>query len=311
MSRKSMFAGAVACLLLSGCGGGGDAAGPAFIPPPPENAQKNSTLTDIRYSETFGGNAAVVQYKLSRTTGAATLRTPNATSSTDGAAIRFDPASQTYTVTTGILAPVSFGSANKVAERSNGTLTSYEKSGGGVQENLVLFNPGAGNAQIALTYTSYGAYQRIADNGDLDVDTAFFAFGIRTTADQMPRSGSATYTTQIDGQFADPTGAYVLGGDSDFAADFSSSTFSFYMRPVGQHVVSGQLKYFDDQRINGQIQAGAAGGHVFTGNNHGRPGYSAAVGGYFYGPNAAEIGGTFTLTGNDGFGVGAVVGKKN
>ncbi|WOK35890.1 transferrin-binding protein-like solute binding protein [Sphingomonas sp. C3-2] len=299
--------------LVAACGGGSGGGGGVAVIPTPPSAQANTTLTDIQYSDTFGGSAAETNYRVSRATGGASLRGQATTISTDGGAVRYDAASRSYTLSgTPSMYSARFGPAHKDDDQSSNVLTVYQKGEGGQQETMVLFNPGDANTELALTYTSYGAFQKINGGVDsVDVDTAFFSYGIRTTAAQMPRTGQASYTTRIDGQFGDATGVYALGGDSQFTANFSAATFAFSMTPIGQHVQSGARKYFGRQDINGTIKSSIDGGQLFFGDHRTGTGYDSSVDGYFYGPGAAEIGGVFTLTGKDGFGVGAVVGKKN
>lgn len=295
----------LACTALSACGGGSSNVGSTPLPPV---ARTNSTLTNLQYSEKFVGRAAVIQYNFARATGGATQRGPTG----HGAAlIEYDANTQSYTVTGTTLPASTFAPSNRVAASSGPVITSYQKSSGNRQENLALFNPGTANTELALTYASYGALQTITDNGaTLDVDTAFFTYGVLTTASDMPRTGSASYRTHIDGQFADNSGAYSLSGTSSFAANFAAGTFAFSMDPVGQNVVTGALKGLGSHNINGSIDRG----NQFNGNiGNSDPGgiYSSTLGGYFYGPAAAEIGGTFSLVGGGGFGGGIVVGKKN
>ncbi len=303
MKRQCVWLVPLCSLSLSACGGGGNG-GTASTPAPPA-ARTNSSLTSLQFSEDFVGNAAIIQYNISRSTGGTT---PRAATVNTAAQVRYDAGTQSYTLIGTRLAESTFSPSNRDAGSSNGTLTIYEKSSGTTQQNLALFNPGSGNRELALTYASYGAFQKITDNSaNLDVDTAFFTFGVRTAAADMPRTGTATYSTQIDGQFADASGAYVISGASSFAADFAAGTIQFTMNPVGQNILTGGTKDLGDHVINGSV----ASGNQFNGSSSGGATYNSTLAGYFYGPAAAEIGGTFTLSGGGGAGAGALVGKKD
>ena len=295
----------LACAMVAACGGGGGG-GIATTPPPPV-AQNNTSLTNLQFSQDFTAQAGIVQYRLARGTGAGSLRG----GAVNGAAqVRYDAASQSYTLIGTTLPASTFGPGNRAATGSGPVITVYDKTTGNRQETLALFNPGAGNSELALTYASYGALQTITDNGaSVDVDTAFFTYGVLTSAADMPRTGSATYQTRIDGQFADATGAYILGGSSSFAADFAAGTIAATITPVGQNVVTGGTKGFGTQTIAGRINSVPV-GQQFTGQTSGGT-YAASLTGYFYGPAAAEIAGAFSLTGAGGAGAGVLIGKKN
>jgi hypothetical protein len=297
-------------VLLSACGGGGSNGGAISTPPPPP-AQTNTSLAPLQFSDTFSFSpAGVIQYTVTRPTGAATARTGTSVFTTDGDRVRYDANAGSYTLESSLVPQVTFGSVDKVAASTNATVTAYQKANGTRQDNLALFNAGSGNPVLALTYVSYGAQQSITDRGNtLDVDTAFFTFGIATAAADMPRTGTASYRTTLDGQFADTSGVYALGGSSSLTADFAAATVAFSMTPVGTNVVSGITKDFGTQSVSAAMQSGT---NRFSGQGiSNAEGYRAGFQGAFYGPQAAEVGGVFSIVGNNGFGTGAVVGRKN
>lgn len=304
MKRQYVCRVALCCLSLSACGGGGGGGGVASTPAPTP-AQTNASLASLQFSEDFSGNAALIRYSLSRSTGGASQRFPEENTA---ARVHYDASARTYTLIGTSLAEVAFGPSDRDAGSSNNTITIYTKTTDLRQRTLALFNPGSANPELALTYASYGGLQVITDNGsNLDVNTAFFTFGVKTAASDMPRTGSASYSTKIDGQFADGTGAYIVGGSSSFSADFAAGTINFTMDPVGQNVVTGLPKSLGSHSINGSITSG----NEFGGQTSSVGTYNSSLRGYFYGPAAAEIGGTFTISGGGGAGAGALVGKKD
>lgn len=303
----------LATAMLSACGGGGGGSlGSTPIPPPaPPPAQTNSSLASLQFSETFSSApVGVIQYSATRPAGAATARTSTNVSTTDAGQVRYDAGAASYTLVGSLVPQVTFGSGDKVAASSNATVTAYQKTSGSRQDNLALFNAGSGNPVLALTYVSYGAQQSITDRGSsIDVDTAFFTFGVATASSDMPRTGTASYRTNLDGQFADASGVYAVGGASSLTADFAAATVAFSMTPVGTNVISGGTKTFGTQTVNAAIQSGT---NRFSGTGTANPqGYRGALTGAFYGPQAAEVGGVISIVGNNGFGTGAVVGRKN
>ncbi|KGB51760.1 Transferrin binding protein-like solute binding protein [Sphingopyxis sp. LC81] len=296
------------CALLSACGGGGGGGGGVNSTSPPPSANANSSLVNLQYSEDFIGRAAIIRYNVSRATGGATVRDPRENL---GAQIRYDAVNKTYLLAGTTYPSSTFGPANRDAASSGAVITAYEKVSGNRQENLALFNPGPANTELALTYASYGALQTITDNGaTVDVATAFFTYGVQTAASDMPRTGSVNYRTRIDGQYADATGVYSVSGPSSFSANFGAGTIAFSMDPVGQNVVTGGTKSLGSHTMTGSI---AIGNQFNASTEFSRP-YGSSVAGYFYGPGAAELGGTFLIrdnTGGSGAGAGIVVGKKN
>ncbi|KPH64822.1 transferrin-binding protein-like solute binding protein [Novosphingobium sp. ST904] len=297
-------------VLLAACGGGGEDV--ASLPKPP-TGQGNATLAELRVSQDFTAYYAQANYSLSRATGAASGKS-SVQAPTE---VRYDAASQSYTLVGTTMGTTIFRPADKLGDTA--ATTGYRKIAGNTQEDFVLFRPGAANPDMALTYASYGAWQKIVDKGtDLDVSTAFFTYGVTTNPSDMPKSGSATYQTRIDGQYADGTGAYVLSGASSFAANFAAGTVRFEMSPIGQHVVDGRTKVFGNLQLDGIIKTPNQfyKGNEFEASSDLNAAYSADLHGFFYGPGAAEMGGAFTLRqglGNPeiGNGSGAVVGRKN
>jgi hypothetical protein len=304
---------ATACLAgVSACGGGGG--GVSSTPTPtPGPTPTNATLVNLQYSQEFVADGHIIPFSVAKTTGAAQQR-PSVPGAGGPAKVAYNAGTNSYTVTFKTFngtSSASFGPADRQAS-SNGTITNYQRVSGTRQENLSLFVPGPTNTELVLTYASYGAYQSITDAGaNLDVDTVFFTYGIPTASTDLPRSGTATYATRIDGQLADNSGVYALAGSSSFQADFGASTMAFSMSPIGTNVLTGGTRSFGTQTVDGTISNTAGAQPQFTGNGGGS-GYGVALSGHFYGPAAAEIGGAFSISGPNGAnGVGAVVGRKN
>lgn len=292
--------------LLSACGGGGGGLSSTPTPTPtPTTPQANATLSALQVSELFDGRGSYNRFTLG--TSGNVISSQGTTSKS--MQVRYDATNASYTIVTGDFSDSTFTPSNRSASNSNATLTSYAKTVGSRDEDLVLFNPGTGNPRMALTYTSYGAWQTtITNSSSLDVNTTFFVFGVKTQQSDLPTTGTATYTTTLDGLFAGTTGVYALGGSSSFSANFGSGTVSFTMNPTGTHILNGSSKSFGSIAGNGAISAATNdfGASTSTGGS-----YSATLNGKFFGPSAAEMGASFVLNGPDGKGTGVIVGKKN
>jgi len=295
----------IAC-SLSACGGGGSPISTPTPPATPTPTQANSTLVNPQFSEAFEGRGSINKFTLAKTTGAVTARQAMTNRQID---VRYDAASSSYTISTGDLADSTFGPANRDAASSTASSTAYSKSAGTRTEDLILLNPGPSNTRLPLTYASYGGWQSLTDNGvSIESSTVFFVYGVKTRQADLPVSGTANYQTIIDGLFAGTSGVYVLNGTSSFSANFGAGTVAFSMAPTGVHILDGSTKNFGSLSGTGTINAGAA---SFDASAPANGGYSASLLGKFYGPSAAEVGGTFLLNGADGQGNGVLIGKKN
>ncbi len=228
--------------------------------------------------------------------------------------LSYDAATGGYTVTDATGAAAAFLPATKSPTESNATISVYSRASGNKSDQLVLFNPGAANPRMALSYVSYGAWQQLTDNG-LTVDAAqqYFVFGIRQAAN-APSTGSASYSTIVDGTWANSDGVYALGGTSTFTANFSNMTVASSLDLTGRNVATSQAKSLGLFLGSGTIAA-LGGGFSGTFTHQGTAGdgtvYSGGFAGAFFGPQGQEMGYTFSLTGQGGAAAGAVVGKAN
>jgi hypothetical protein len=308
--RFAAFAGSVcAACLLSACGGGGtQSVNSAPTPTPTPTGGTNSTLSNLQFSQTFEGLGTINRFTAAANTGATSNRQPL---SSGPVQVRYDAASGAYTITTTTLPNVTFAPADRSTTDSTPVISAYSKTAGTKTDNLALFNPGTGNTQLALTYASYGGWQSTTPNGtSTDVSTTYFVYGIKTAPSDLPTSGSASYQTTLDGVFAGNGGVYTLSGNSAIIADFAAGTIDFSMSPTGRNIVDSSSKAFGSLLGSGTIASGTTG---FTGTSDAASmnGYSATLAGQFYGPQGAEVGATFQLTGADGQGGGIIIGKKN
>ncbi|HEV2569685.1 transferrin-binding protein-like solute binding protein [Sphingomonas sp.] len=228
--------------------------------------------------------------------------------------LSYDSATGAYTVREAGGGSATFLPASKNPTESNATVSVYNQVSGNRSDQLVLFNPGASNPKMALTYVTYGIWQQVTDNGaTLGVAQQYLLYGIRQAAD-APSTGSASYTTLVDGLWANPDGVYSLGGTSSFTADFAAKTVTTTLDLLGKNVATGVNKSLGLFNGSGTIAA-LGGGFSGTLAHQGTDGdgnvYSGSFAGAFFGPQGQEMGYTFNLTGTGGAAVGAVVGKAN
>lgn len=228
--------------------------------------------------------------------------------------LSYDAATGAYTVTDATGASATFLPSSRSPADSNATISVYSRVSGNRSDQLALFNPGAANPRMALSYVSYGAWQQITDNGaTVDVAQQYLLFGVRQ-ASNAPSTGSASYSTIVDGLWANPDGIYALGGTSSFTANFTNMTVSTTLNLTGQHVSTNQVKPMGLFTGAGSIAAlggGFSGTFTHQGTDADGTVYTGGFAGAFFGPQGQEMGYTFSLTGQGAAAAGAVVGKAN
>jgi hypothetical protein len=168
----------------------------------------------------------------------------------------------------------------------------------------------AGKGPLALSYASFAELSYLASNAAAGSDPQrwYLPFGQRTTADQMPRTGTASYAGLVFGAGTAGGASYTLGGTSSFAVDFARASASGSLAITG----SGASGTRDFGSFG--FQAAGISSNGFTGALTASGG-SGSLTGWFFGPQAQEIGATFdavrTLANGDKAVLsGATVAKK-
>ena len=231
--------------------------------------------------------------------------------------VHYDAASGTYVVNDG-QQNISFSRSEYVAAKSSAAYTSYRDTATGA--TLKLLNQSAANPLIALTYVTYGKWSPVPQRPVVLSDN-YVVFGSMTPASAVPRSGSANYKFIVDGtwqQTGTPSAkTYSLSGSGMLTANFASATTGLTVTPVATNTSNGSQIQFGTLTGGGFIDGSSSGWNA-TSRMRAADGtktlFSAA--GNFFGPQAQEIGGAFSLTrtlgtAEIGAGAGALVGKKN
>ncbi|MFP5330356.1 MAG: transferrin-binding protein-like solute binding protein [Alphaproteobacteria bacterium] len=311
----------VVALLLSACGGGGGGGGSPlpYVPTPtptptptpsptyptfPLTASASfDTINATRWFDRSGGRFNMIDLSV---TGRGS----------SGVNIGYDASTGSYTISAGDLTR-TFTSAER---SSNGYFDVYT-SGNSV---LTLFNnvrAGASQAgaPIKLSYLSFGSY-RVDDPTDNNLlglhFGTYFLFGYPTETADMPRSGTASYSTAVFGSYTgmnanDPITSFT--GSATFTADFGTSTVSTALTLPFARAGSSSSTYNGSGAISGNEFSGQ-----FTSSTD--PYFSSgSFAGGFFGPAAEEMGYTFTLTTGGGAtdapppisAIGVAVGTKN
>ncbi len=130
-----------------------------------------------------------------------------------------------------------------------------------------------------LTYTSVGEW---AEGGAFPINRGFFAYGIPTTAGDVPVSGAGTYTAAVRGMTEDGT---FVGGSVALAFDFGAGTLSGAMKPVlypWDAYPLGTYTFRDTVYSSGSTTF--SGAFIVPGSNA-----PSSFSGNFTGPQAAEF----------------------
>ena len=144
--------------------------------------------------------------------------------------VKYDPATEVYTVRdTGSTAiTASFGPSQRTS--TNADFNAYARSASGTAETFKVSNLGATMTGVPLTYVQYGHWRRIKPGGGNFGNTAqndtYLAFGTKTARGDVPTTGSANYTTYLDGTYVNSTTSYDVDGTGTMAVNFASGTLS-------------------------------------------------------------------------------------
>jgi len=192
--------------------------------------------------------------------------------------------------------------AGAIITSGGGTSTSAAYSNANDVGSSFLINGDSVTVTGKYNYTAWGEWS----GGSASAPEHLHAI-VGLATNDMPNTGTATYTGQLTGDYYDsvgpgsPPGPYpqetktvevnAISGSVVLNADFGSNT------------VSGSL----NTRHNGNPFANATfnlpvNGNSFHGNMTLDVGGNGQVGGAFYGPNAEEAGGSFHIQRNDGTG---------
>jgi hypothetical protein len=118
------------------------------------------------------------------------------------------------------------------------------------------------------------------------VNLGTYVAGTLTTAVQMPQTGTATYNGMLAGNVNNNGNSYIAGGN--FSLNYN------YAARVG---VFSNFN-FDNSSYAGGVAANNSSGTNFQGGVAGANG-AGSVKGSFYGPGAANVGGSFSVGANN------------
>lgn len=315
---KKIIGASCGVLMLSACGGGGGG-GVASTPPPPvvtptptptpAPAPTNSVITDLRANQSFANDGAKTDVSFNKVSSTTIVSRAASLPLT----VSYDASSNSYTVAGGGFSE-SFAPADKQASQSSGQ-TSYVRRSGSDSSYLTLVTTPF-YSQTTNKYVGLGYLQRNTSTAERQ-DTGFVAFtyGLDTPASGVPRAGTGTFATDVFGLSSVPgSEPEVFQGTGRFDVDFINGLFSTATSVTKRGLISG----------NGQVGGGidlTGGGRLSSSNgtfsgdivySAGGPQIGGLLAGRFYGPNADEIGASFSGSASDGSAfTGALTGQRD
>lgn len=279
-------------LILSGCGAGGGNVESASAPVIPVN----KTITNLQASESFANDAAntAVVFDLATGTGV------SGTVSRGALTISYNATTRGYTLNYAGQAQ-NFGTADMYSDSRY--LSVYQKSDSNGRSILNLLKNYNDRSQ-PTQYVGMGFWQYITrENGRQNTDFISFAYGLPTGASAIPRTGKASFSTDLFGIVSGPgTEPRSFDGLGDFTADFGSGLFSAHSYLTVTGLVSGESTSGGGLELSAKGYLSASNGtfsgtSLYGGERGGAPG---VLNGRFYGPGAAELGASFSGTAADG-----------
>jgi hypothetical protein len=176
-------------------------------------------------------------------------------------------------------------------------------------------------AASTLTYSTYGVWSEFASaNAGIPNIFGTLVAGVATTTAQMPTTGTATYSGNIQGAgLTSSSAGLIRSGAVSLNANFASNTITGSVTGLVVNSIAnenGPPGTMNNINLTGGTISGAAfSGTAAAAAATGTPlvnitGATGTFGGKFFGPAAAEAGGSLALTGPGGINVIASFGTK-
>lgn len=116
--------------------------------------------------------------------------------------------------------------------------------------------------------------------------------GVKTAAADIPSSGTATFKGKAMGEYVSPDAVSLMTSDATLNANFANRSVSFTTANTRSQEGSR-----NDLNLNGTMSY-SSGSNEMSGTVRTEGGMTGDVDGRFYGPNAQEAGGTFSVRGD-------------
>lgn len=284
---------------LSACSGGSGGGGLSSTPTPtPASYTKIVDMTGDRTFQTGG-----VQYN----TGPTGFSNASTQTFGSGVTVAYTVANDSYRLTAPDGSTVTFDPSNAQTPPPGSNAQVWVKITGTTRDQFFLSVPSVSG--VPLSYTLTGSWGRFdTTNGTGLVRLA--VGGAPTIASDMPKTGTATYSTAIGGSAVVPGTAapYTLTGSSTatFSANFGTGAITTAMT-LGGTQTGPAVTNFGTFNGTGTLTSAGPG---FTGTVSGT-GANGVFSGAFFGPQALEMGYQWSINGSALSAAGTVTGRKN
>ncbi len=230
----------------------------------------------------------------------------------DGVKARLDTATGNVTYETPDGLRVTFTSADEVPGQSTPQARLFNKTnpsggffGGSLTTPVV--------STVPLSYTRFGTFFATA-TPTTPFEGHAFVLGVPTEARDLPKRGTATYTSAVGGSAFTPgvnAPLQLTGSTATFSANFRTGAINTGINLVATPVTGGAPIALDTLTGTGSISGAKPG---FTGSFTGTGSVTGSFAGAFFGPKAVEFGYDFLVGGTSAAGrtftaIGGVAGS--
>jgi len=282
--RRTRQCWSVALVCLTGCAGGGGSGSSTSNPYPPLNSLTSPTALSVVSSNVTFNNPTTAL--------AATGGTVAISMSGNGSAIT----TADLSVAAGVNFQQTFGTFTPQTDTQGATVLFFAKvtaSDNSVRQFLFA-NPNY--ALFSLTYTTLGFWEYDASTMATSGVGGAFAAGIATRANDVPTTGTATYTGGMIGRYADGTTSWAVTATAASTADFGAGTLSLTTSNSSRAPISGGAAVSDSNlNLSGALFF-PPGTNQISGSLTSTSGMTGSASAKFFGPAAHELGGTFFVT---------------
>lgn len=207
------------------------------------------------------------------------------------------------------------GAAERLGTQPDSRFVEYNFQRAGQNARVLFYRYGADNSQLQLSYASFYRFRlEPSGGGTAYVRDIPVLYGLRTSADLVPKTGTASYSGIVfgSGSHNDGITAYEATGTSKFNINFSALSVSGNLDIILTKLTDGTSFNFGTHTFVSLILNGAE----FSGPVNGDG--SQAIRGFLFGPGANEIGAGFDVKspyngvpGDQIFVTGVTVGKRD
>jgi transferrin binding protein len=280
---------ALAACALSACGGGGGGTRPSSSPegpaaPIPDGANRDLTTLSTPTATTVGS--------VSRLASGSGAYSPQVT---------FSNAPSVRIVIPSLSVDDTFTLGDVVSTTVLGgvQMPTLRHTGSGSVRTFTYIVPSAGVS--GLRFSSLGVWDRADITTGVIGETAAISFGSRTLGSDVPNTGTAKYQGFVLGNAIESAGQqFSIIGQAIATADFGARSISFVSTNSSKtDRATGVIAADAGYNLSGTL-AYASGSNTLGGSLSTANGKSGPAAGAFYGPQAAEMGATFSLTGPGG-----------